>query len=141
MPGTNHSVEHGFINQLPMLLREPAYDALYNYRLKPLIDMHQRGANGFLKLHYPQLTPAQWTEIMSAAILTKITYFQVDTSFPPSYIDKLFQIMRYAYPEPDASLIQIFQHAKRHYPFLASWIQQANDVRKTLLEQHLAQKK
>lgn len=146
MPGTNHETESAFMNALPLLLRDASVDALHNYRLRQLINMKTSGPASFLRKTFPEITHAQWLEIIDAVILTKVSYFQADITFPVKFIDKLIEITVYAFQntsqEEEVNIRSIYQTALKEYPFFANWIKKTLEVRQKKLKllQQLAQK-
>lgn len=128
MIGTNHHVEAGFMDQLPMSLRDAAVDLLNFYRLKQLVDMARQGP-------FPEVIrrfdhqPHHWQKILRAVILTKVSYFTITADFPNAYINKLLEIAAFALAIPGAKLGAIYKAVERDYPFFARWLKNIHEIK------------
>lgn len=141
MPGTNHETESAFMNELPLNLRDAAVDALHNYRLRQLIEMKTQGPADFLTRTFPEVTRSQWLQIFDAVILTKVSYFRPDITFPVKYIDKLIEIIVHSCHDDSSNIRTIYQKSLKEYPFFANWIKKSLEVRQKkikLLQAHKA---
>lgn len=133
MPGTNHDTESGFMDALPISLRDASVDVLQNYRLKQLIEMKKMGPNDYLKEHFPQIKLMQWIQIFDAVILTKVSYFTIDTSFPIAYIDKLIEIIIFSFNRQQSNIRVIYTQCQKDYPYFADWIKKTLGVRNKII--------
>jgi len=120
MIGTNHTVEAGFMDNLPFSLRDAAMDVLKFYRLKELIIMYQTEPPSRVRDEF-KLTPEQWQETLKAVILTKVSYFTITPNFPNPYINKLLEIAAF-FLDMNASLNEMYTHTERDFPYFARWL-------------------
>lgn len=137
MIGTNHMVEAGFMDKLPFTHRDAALDLLKFFRLKQLVEMRQTAPTLELRKRF-NLTSDQWTEVLNAIILTKLSYFTISMSYPNTYINKLLEIAAYALGTPGSSLGEMYAKTEKEFPFFARWLKSAHDVK--LLKYRQAQK-
>ncbi|WP_157760800.1 hypothetical protein [Hydrogenovibrio halophilus] len=127
MPGMNHEFEANFLDELPPVTREAAASLLQFYRLRQLMDMRQFGPDKRMSEDF-DLTPSQWNQVLDAVILTKVSYFVIDTSMPPKYIKKLLDIAGWALEEPETNLQQMKRLTQRNYPFFYDWLKKVESV-------------
>ncbi|WP_178862136.1 hypothetical protein [Thiomicrorhabdus cannonii] len=121
MPGSSHEVDATFMDELPFSVREPALDLVRYATLKEMLEMRLHGPS----LHYRNkynLTPDQWNLLLNAVILTKISYFQINTYFPNAYIDKLIEIAAFAAGKKGASALDLYQEMLLDHPVFADWL-------------------
>ncbi len=128
MIGTNHTVESGFMDNLPFSLRDAAIDLLKFYRLKELILMYQTEPPLRVRNEF-NLTSNQWQQTLRAVILTKVSYFTISPNFPNPYINKLLEIAAYALQTPDATLTEMYHQMEREYPYFARWLLNIHQVK------------
>jgi len=133
MPGRNHTIEAGFLDELPVSLRAPAADLLHYYRLKQLLEMHFKGVDGYLSNQFA-LSPTQWQKVLDAVILTKVSYFEVTPQMSPKHINRLIKITAFALHEPKPTLSGLYKQVERHYPYFASWLKKVQTVREEILK-------
>ncbi len=132
MIGTNHTIEPGFMNNLPIPLRGVAMDLLKFYRLKQLIVMLKTQPPQNLKSRFT-LTEQQWKVVLSAVILTKISYFNITERHSIPNMAKLFEIVKYILNTKEASIIGLDQPLEKEYPFFDRWFK---NLHKTILIKH-----
>lgn len=128
MIGTNHTVEAGFMDNLPLSSRDAAMDLLKFYRLKELLIMYQTEPPLRVRNEF-NLTPFQWHQTLSAVILTKVSYFTITTNFPNPYINKLLDITAYVLDRPNASLSELYKQMEQKYPYFANWLLNVHKVK------------
>jgi len=133
MPGRNHTIEAGFLDELPVSLRATAADLLHYYRLKQLLEMHFKGVDGYLSNQFA-LSPTQWQKVLDAVILTKVSYFEVTPQMSPKHINRLIEITAFALHEPKPTLSGLYKQVERHYPYFASWLKKVQTVREEILK-------
>lgn len=133
MPGRNHTIEAGFLDELPVSLRAPAADLLHFYRLKQLLDMHFNGVDDYLSKQF-SLSPTEWQKVLDAVILTKVSYFEVTPQMSPKHINRLIEITAFALHEPKPTLAGLYKQVERHYPYFASWLKNIQHVREDILK-------
>jgi hypothetical protein len=119
MPGTNHQIENGFIDDLPMNVRPAAEDLLKHHTLKQLLQMRAHGVNDFLHKTYPYINEFDWINIIQSVLLTKISYFELNEHFSLRELDKLTEIAQSALDLPNNSPQKIFQYCEHRYPVFA----------------------
>lgn len=119
MPGTNHHIESGFINDLPFNMRAAAEDLLRHNTLKQLIEIRKHGPNEFLQKTYPTINNFDWINIVQSVLLTKISYFELNELFSLRELEKLLEIAQDALDLPNNSPRKIYQHCEFRYPVLA----------------------
>jgi hypothetical protein len=125
MPGSSHDVDPSFMDNLPLPLRDPALDFIRYSGLKELLTMRLEGPSQFLKEQYPALTADQWNKILDAVILTKVSYFELEVKFPNRYIDKLIEIIAFAYNMKSEGITELYQALINDHPQMAAWIKKA----------------
>ncbi len=125
MPGSNHDVDPSFLDNLPLIIREPALDLIRFSGLKELLEIRLNGPSQKKKERHPALSRAQWDQVLNAVILTKISYFQIQQHFPNRYIDKLLEILAFAYGMKGKNIGDIYQSLLHEHPQTAAWIKHA----------------
>lgn len=128
MPGSNHNVDASFMDALPLSLREAALELIRFYGLKKLLEYRLEAIDEFLKTQY-KLTDEQWTTVLNAVILTKISYFEIELHFPNRYIDKLIEIACFARGLASNNPIDLYQSVLSDHPNFALWIKNAIQVK------------
>lgn len=127
MPGTNHSMETGFLDPLPNLLRPAAADLLQYYRLKQLVQMRKEGPFAELTGRF-QLTSAQWFRALDAVILTKVTYFELYPEMDTRHIKLLLKTIGLALNEPGITLGELLKRAENRYLYFNEWLQKMVEI-------------
>ncbi|VAW47304.1 hypothetical protein MNBD_GAMMA04-538 [hydrothermal vent metagenome] len=124
MLGSSHNIDPSFVNNLPLNLRDPASALIRVVSLKDMLKMRQDPSCHFLHGDF-QLTNAQWQTALNAAILTKVSYFEIEIGFPNVYINKLFKIASYAYGLPNKPAPVLYQAMIHEHHQMAAWIKKA----------------
>jgi len=137
MLGSSHEIDPSFINKLPLILRDPASALIRVTSLKTMLQMRQDPSCHFLYEDF-QLTHSQWQTALNAAILTKITYFEIELGFPSVYIDKLIEIASYAYGLPNKPASVLYQIMVHDHHQMADWIKNAVSVQQQTLKRSQA---
>lgn len=119
MPGTNHQVETQFLNNLTFSLREAAEDLLKHNTLKQLLLMRRDGVNDFMKKTFPKINDLEWVQVINAVLLTKISYFEVNSQFTEKQLDKLLEIAQSAYELPGNNPVNLYRITEHKYPVFA----------------------
>lgn len=143
MPGTNHSMETGFLDPLPNLLRPAAADLLQYYRLKQLIEMRKEGPYPELTQRF-QLTTAQWFRALDAVILTKVTYFDLFPEIKTEHIKLLLKAIGLAMNEPGITINELLKRSENRYLYFEEWLKklvEINRVKIALAQQGRATQK
>lgn len=124
MLGSSHNIDPSFVNNLPLVLRDPASALIRVVSLKTMLEMRQDPSCHFLYGDF-QLTNAQWQTALNAATLTKISYFEIELGFPNVYINKLIEIASYAYGLPNKPAPVLYQAMIHEHHQMADWIKKA----------------
>lgn len=122
MPGTNHHIDTSFIHELPLNMRPAAEDLLKHHPLKELLLMRKQGVNDVLRRCYPFINEFDWILIINSVLLTKISYFDVNSHFNPRQLDKLLEIAQDALDLPDSSPKNLYKYSEYRYPVFANVI-------------------
>ncbi|NPA72192.1 MAG: hypothetical protein GXO35_05110 [Gammaproteobacteria bacterium] len=133
MPGSSHEVDPSFMDALPLNIREPALDLIRFSSLKDMLEMRVEAPDAFLQDKY-ELSTEQWNVILNAVILTKISYFHIEKTFPNRYIDKLFEIAAFAYDMQGKNVGELYQALINEHPQMADWIKRALIVKQQNLK-------
>jgi len=128
VPGSNHNVDASFMDALPISVREAGLDLIRFYSLEQMIELKMEGINQFLKERF-QLNEEQWTSVLNAVILTKVSYFEIQLHFPIRYIDKLIEIAAYARGLETPNPVDLYQSMLSDHPQFADWIKKAIQVK------------
>jgi len=128
MLGTSHDIDPSFIDSLPFPLQAPALELIRSASLKEMLEMRLNTSQHLIKDQY-QLSILQWTAIINAVILTKVSYFKLEKGFPNTYIDKLIEIISNALGMPNKDSSILYQALIHDHPFLARWIEEAQAVK------------
>lgn len=129
MPGSSHDVDPSFMDNLELSIREPALDLIRFSSLKELLTIRLDGPRQLSKAQHPTLTRGEWNKILNAVILTKVSYFQVQLHFPNRYIDRLFEVLAFAYGMKGESISELYQALIHDHPQTAAWIKNALQVK------------
>jgi len=121
MLGSSHNIDPSFVNNLPITLRDPASALIRVTSLKTMLEMRHDPSCHFLYGDF-QLTHDQWQTALNAAILTKISYFEVELGFPNVYINKLIEIAASAYGLPNKPAPVLYQAMIHEHHQMADWI-------------------
>jgi hypothetical protein len=62
---------------------------------------------------------------LDAVILTKVSYFELEVKFPNRYIDKLIEIIAFAYHMKSEDITELYQALINDHPQMAAWIKKA----------------
>lgn len=128
MPGSNHDIDASFMDALPISVREAATDLIRYSSLKDMLSYKLEGPSEFLKDRFP-LSADQWSAVLNAVILTKISYFKIEVHFPNRYIDKLIEIACYARGLPANNPMDLYQSVLSEHPNFANWIKKAIQIK------------
>lgn len=128
MPGSNHDIDASFMDALPISVREAATDLIRYSSLKDMLSYKLEGPSEFLKDRFP-LSADQWSAVLNAVILTKISYFKIEVHFPNRYIDKLIEIACYARGLPTNNPMDLYQSVLSEHPNFANWIKTAIQIK------------
>jgi uncharacterized protein YeaO (DUF488 family) len=139
MPGTNHDVEPGFMDELPFSLRDAALDLLNYSSLKEILEVRAYGPTPYLRKTFTH-SQEEWHVITRAVLLTKISYFTLNTLYPTHYIDHLTKLALHAYGLPSGNLVELYQAVHSKYPYFADWLKKALETKKNKLRLEQAQK-
>ncbi|WP_051640779.1 hypothetical protein [Thiomicrorhabdus sp. Milos-T2] len=124
MPGSNHDIDASFMDALPFSVRAAAADLIRYSSLKDMLSFKLEGPSEFLKDRFP-LSEDQWSAVLDAVILTKISYFKIEVNFPNRYIDKLIEIACYARGLSANDPMELYQSVLSEHPSFARWIKTA----------------
>lgn len=130
MPGSNHQMESGFLEELPYSLRPAAADLLQNYRLKQLIEMRQEGPYPEVVKRFHLKTP-QWFQVLDAVLLCKISYFELSATMQTNHIRLLMKVIALATNEPDITLPDLLKKTEKHYTYFSDWVRQFIEINRT----------
>jgi len=122
--GSSHNVDPSFINHLPLALRDPAMALIRVASLKVMLNMRKDPTCHFLYEDF-QLSHSQWQTALNAAILTKVSYFELELGFPNVYINKLIEIASSAYGLPNKPAPVLYQALIHEHHQMAAWIKKA----------------
>lgn len=139
MLGSSHDIDPSFVNNLPLILRDPASALIRVTSLKTMLEMRQNPSGHFLYNDF-QLTHSQWQTTLNAAILTKVSYFEIELGFPNIYIDKLIEITSYAYGLPNKSGSVLYQSMIEEHRQMAAWIKKALLIKQQNLRRNQTRK-
>ncbi|MCF6298512.1 MAG: hypothetical protein L3J01_01380 [Thiomicrorhabdus sp.] len=137
MLGSSHDIDPSFVNNLPLVLRDPASALIRVASLKDMLQMRQDPSCHFLYEDF-QLTHSQWQTALNAAILTKISYFEIELGFPSVYINKLFEIASYACGLPNKPAPVLYQAMLHEHHQMAAWIKKALFIQQQTLRRNQA---
>ncbi len=137
MLGSSHDTDPSFINNLPFILRDPALALIRVASLKTMLEMRQDPSSHFLYNDF-QLSHTQWQITLNAAILTKVSYFEIELGFPIIYIDKLIEITACAYGLPNKSAPVLYQAMLHEHHQMASWIKKTILIKQQTLRRDQA---
>lgn len=129
MPGTNHDIEAGFLDNLSFSLRPAAADLLMHYRLKQLLQMQKEGAFPELTSRF-DLTAAQWLTVINAVILSKISYFRIIPEMKDEHLKVLQYAASHALHQPGMSLIEIYKRTEQSYTYFSQFVLKMIEVKK-----------
>ena len=132
MPGTNHDVEAGFMDELPFPLRDAAVDLITYSTLREMLDIFIHGPTPFLKRKFEH-TEKEWRQLSRAVLLTKVSYFELNPLFPNRDIDRLCDIAVYAYGQADGDLVSLYHEVVNKYPYFADWLKSVIEVKQQKL--------
>lgn len=135
MLGSSHNIDPSFLNNLPLSLRDPASAIIRIASLKTMLEMRNDPKCHFL-YHDFQLTQTQWKVVLNTAILTKVSYFEIEQGFPSAYIDKLIEIASYAYGLPNKPAPVLYQIMLHEHPQMANWIKKAILIKQQTLRRN-----
>ncbi len=121
MLGSSHNIDPSFVNNLPLALRDPAITLIRCASLKEMLQMRKDPTCHFVYNDF-QLTYSQWQTTLNAAILTKISYFELELGFPSVYINKLIEIASFAYGLPNKPAPVLYQAMIHEHHQMAAWI-------------------
>ncbi|MDG6777190.1 hypothetical protein QCB44_00575 [Thiomicrorhabdus sp. zzn3] len=121
MPGSSHEVDPTFMDELPLSVRDPALDMIRYATLKEMLLMRINGPTSYYRERY-SLSEEQWTLVLNAVLLTKISYFQITMDFPNAYIDKLLEIAAFAAGLPGQDAAGLYKAMVNDHPMFADWI-------------------
>lgn len=127
MPGTNHTMETGFLDPLPNMLRPAASDLLQYYRLKQLIEMRKEGPYPEVTQRF-QLSTAQWFRALDAVILTKVTYFELFPEMKTEHIKLLLKAIGLAMNEPGITISELLKRSENRYMYFEEWLHKLVEV-------------
>ncbi|MDX1795576.1 MAG: hypothetical protein R3219_02520 [Hydrogenovibrio sp.] len=130
MPGSNHQMESGFLDELPHSLRPAAADLLQNYRLKQLIEMRKEGPYPELAKRFHLKTP-QWFQVLDAVLLSKISYFELSSNMRADHIRLLMKTIALATNEPDITLTDLLKKTEKRYTFFSDWIRKFIEINRS----------
>lgn len=129
MPGTNHDIEAGFLDNLSFSLRPAASDLLMHFRLKQLLEMRQSGPTEDLEKRF-DLTLPQWFTVLDAVILTKISYFRIVPEMKTKHLDILQKAAGIALHQPGMGLDEIYRKTEQSYSYFSQTILKMLEVRR-----------
>lgn len=124
MLGSSHNIDPSFINHLPLSLRDSACALVRITSLKTMLKMRYNSSGHFLYDDF-LFSDSEWQAVLNAAILTKVSYFEIEIGFPVPYIDKLIEIISYAYGLPNKPGPVLYQSMIHEHQQLANWIKKA----------------
>ncbi|WFE69046.1 hypothetical protein P8S54_01760 [Thiomicrospira sp. R3] len=116
MPGTNHQIESQFMDHLSFSARQAADDMLGHDTLKTFIDYKLNGINEFYKKKYPNVNELEWSKILRAVTLTKLSYFELNNYFTNREIDKWIEIAQDSFELPHGSPLYLYKMVEHKYP-------------------------
>lgn len=122
MPGTNHQVESGFLEELALNHRPAAELMLRHHTLREILLFNTKEIADKLKQDFPHIKPDQWKQISRQALLTKISYFELNELFEKEELTMLAKITLYALDLPKNSLQTIYEYSEYRYPVFAQTI-------------------
>ena len=137
MLGSSHNIDPSFVNNLPLALRDPASALIRVASLKTMLQMRQDPSCHFLYEDF-QLTNTQWKTALNAAILTKISYFEIELGFPSVYINKLIEIASYACGLPNKPAPVLYQAMIHEHHQMAAWIKKAVFIQQQTIRRNQA---
>ncbi len=140
MLGSSHNIDPSFINNLPLILREPAMAVIRYASLKEMLQMRKKPESHFVYNDF-QLSYSQWQTTLNAAILTKISYFELELGFPNVYINKLIEIASFAYGMPNKPAPVLYQAMQHEHHQMAAWLKKALLVQQQNLRRTQSRKK
>ena len=129
MPGRNHTIEANFLDGLSQNLRPAAMELLHDYRLRQMLDMLLDGPNETLQARY-NLDPSQWQDLLEAVILTKVSYFELNSRMKPRHLNTLIEILSFCLHQSGASLSQLIAFTQKDTPYMAEWLQNAQRIQR-----------
>lgn len=125
MPGTNHQLEKGFIDELDIHQRAVADEMLKLYSLKTLVDIRQQGPSETLRKQFAHINEFEWIDLIQKVLLAKISYFEPNDHFNLQELDKLLQIAKDSLGlSENADEQKIVQYTAQRYPIFSNVLQQ-----------------
>lgn len=122
MPGTNHQVESGFLEELALNHRPAAELMLRHHTLREILLFDTKGITEQIKQDFPHIQQNEWKHISRNALLTKISYFELNELFTHEELQMLAKITFYALDLPNNSLQTIYEYSAYRYPVFAETI-------------------
>jgi hypothetical protein len=125
MPGTNHQIESQFLDNLSFSARNAAEDMLTHDTLKKFIQYKDHGVNDFYKKKYPSISELEWNKTARSVILTKLSYFEINTYFTNQEIDKWLEIAQDAFEIPRGNPLTLYKMVENKYPTFSKVVKTA----------------
>jgi hypothetical protein len=125
MPGTNHQIESQFLDNLGFTARNAAEDMLTHDTLKKFIHYQNNGVNDFYKKTYPNISDVEWNKTVRSVILTKLSYFEINTYFSNQEIDKWLEIAQDAFEIPRGNPLTLYKMVENKYPTFSKVVKTA----------------
>lgn len=133
MPGTNHELEHTFLDSLSLKDRPIAQKILESSHLHDMILFQQKGLpNTITNLH--SRSNEQWQVILNKSILTKLSYFTPTDKMSLKHIELLTRIACFALDRPGLTLYQLQSMLKTSHLYFSNWAGKLNEIRERKLK-------
>lgn len=138
MPGTNHQFESQFMDHLSFSARHVADDILGHDSLKTILDYKVNGINDFYKKKYSNINDLEWSNLIRAVTLTKLSYFEFNNYFTNHEIDKWIEIAQDSFELPHGSPLNLYKIVEHKYPIFTKVVKTAILIKQQRLKKALA---
>jgi hypothetical protein len=135
MPGTNHQIESQFLDNLGYSARNAAEDMLTHDTLKKFLNYKDQGVNSFYKRKYDSISDIEWDKTVRAVILTKLSYFELNTYFTNQELDKWLEIAQDALQIPHGNPLTLYKMVENKYPVFSKVVKTALLIKQQRLKQ------
>ncbi|GEM_PF-4505057 len=121
--GEHENSEVGFMNALPHKQRSAAIHLLNHLEVVDLAGVFYHGPTPTLQKDYP-LDDCQWSSLVCAVLLTRLTMFHPNLQYPKVYLKFLLNLSLEAYSQieqQEFKPIEIPDYAERETPYFSRW--------------------